>query len=86
MSIDARLTPDKESLNPRVSELIGFADAVRRTGFSYWTFHNAYRAGRIRGVEVPGGAVGLLRVDVNTFTDFHRERLRERREAKKDAK
>lgn len=74
-----------EVLDPRVSELIGFADATRRSGFSYWTYHNAYRAGRLRGVTVPGGAVGLLREDVDAFDREHRERLRLKRQAKAEA-
>lgn len=66
-------------LDPRVSELIGFAEAARRSGFSYWTYHNARRAGRIRGVEVPGGAIGLLRTDVAAFELEHRQRLADRK-------
>lgn len=72
------LTP-AEDLDPRLSELIGFADASRASRLSYWTFHNAYRRGEIRGVYVPGGAVGLLRVDVQRFIRLHRQRLRDRK-------
>lgn len=79
------LNPDtKPALDPHLSELIGFAEACRATGFSYWTFHNAYRAGRITGVEVPGGAIGLLREDVQRFTLEHRARLDERKNQKRE--
>lgn len=72
------------ALDPRLSELIGFAEACRATGFSYWTFHNAYRAGRITGIEVPGGAIGLLREDVHRFTVEHRARLEKRKKQKRE--
>ena len=71
--------------DPRLSELIGFSDACRETGLSYWTFHNAYRSKRIHGFEVPGGAIGLLRTDVDRFVEEHRVRLRERSARKRDA-
>lgn len=73
---------DVPEFDPRISELIGFADAARRSGFSYWTYHNARRAGHIRSIEVPGGAIGLLRIDVDTFDQQHRARLRERAKRK----
>jgi len=78
VSIDA--PRNAENIDPRVSELIGFADAARRSGFSYWTYHNARRAGHIRGIEVPGGAIGLLRSDVAAFDAEHRRRLDERKQ------
>jgi len=78
LTADNEGTPETEHLDPRVSELIGFADAARRSGFSYWTYHNARRRGRIRGVELPGGAIGLLRSDVASFDAEHRKRLAER--------
>lgn len=80
MSIDVPIDNRQQEIDPRVSELIGFADACRQSGLSYWTFHNAYRRGDVRGIEVPGGAIGLLRDDVDTFVIEHRERLRQRRE------
>lgn len=69
-------TPVTAPLDPRLSDLVGFADIARETGLSYWTWHNAYRRGAIRGVPVPGGAIGLLRVDVTAFLDARRNRQR----------
>ena len=80
MSIDVPIDNRQHEIDPRVSELIGFADACRQSGLSYWSYHNAYRRGEIRGVTVPGGAIGLLRDDVDTFVIEYRERLRQRRE------
>lgn len=80
MSIDVPIDNRQQEIDPRVSELIGFADACRQSGLSFWTLHNAYRRGEIRGVRVPGGAVGLLRDDVDTFVIEYRERLKQRRE------
>lgn len=69
-------------MDPRVSQLIGFAHAVQATGLSYWTFHGAYRRGEVRGVTVPGGAIGLLRSDVHTFAARHRRKLAAKRAAR----
>jgi hypothetical protein len=67
-----------DDLDPRLSELVGFADVARTTGLSYWSFHNAYRRGAIRGVPVPGGAIGLLRKDVTAFLRDRRNRQQQR--------
>lgn len=70
--------------DPRLSQLVGFADLARETGLSYWTFHNAYRRGEISGWHVPGGAVGIYRPDAERFTRHHRQRLK-KKAAKKSA-
>jgi hypothetical protein len=69
--------------DPRLSEIVGFADVVRSSGYSLWTLHHAYRRGDITGYPVPGGAVGLYRPHVERFVAAHRRKLAEKNAKKR---